>query len=165
MCKIVDTIRDRPLLRVSLSLLVVTAVTVGVVLWPSKLPGPEPAADAPDFNSDDYGTSPDARSDDLAADLKLMWQTARGASTPQAIHAAERVFATVKLVGLTRQEVKDRIGDAKAFTDSQYNFPFYPTTGPVLVYRFDNGAWGGGQYNVRFDPDDRVIRVQYLMIE
>jgi hypothetical protein len=112
----------------------------------------------------DYGLRPDTRSDDLAADLKLMWETEGGASTPKAIRAAERVFATVELAGLTRAEVIDRLGDPRTSSDSRYNFPFYPAGRRALVYRFDNGAWGC-QYNVWFGWDGKVRRVQYLMIE
>jgi hypothetical protein len=112
----------------------------------------------------DYGTPPSARSADLAADLKLMWGTRDTASTDEAIAAAERVFATVEFVGLTRSEVISLLGDPKKSSDSRYNFPFYPASRRALVYRFDNGC-GGCQYNVWFGWNGRVRRVQYLAIE
>lgn len=112
----------------------------------------------------DHGRRPDKCSEDLAADLKLMWQTQDRASTDEAIKAAERVFATFELIGLTREQVNERLGDPQISCDSKYNFPFYPTGGGTLVYRFDNGRWGC-QYNIRFGWNGKVRRVQYLMIE
>lgn len=112
----------------------------------------------------DYGPRPVSRSDDLVSDLKLMWQTADRVSTPEAIHAAERVFASVEFNGLTRDEVVSRIGDPTSSSDNRYNFPFYPTGPEVLVYRFDSGAWRC-QYRLFFGADGKVRRVQYLMIE
>jgi hypothetical protein len=50
-----------------------------------------------------------------------MWETADRASTPKAIYAAKRVFATVDLVGLTHGEVTGKIGDPRASSDSRYN--------------------------------------------
>jgi hypothetical protein len=133
-------------------LLAAIAGVIAIWAWP-------PGADERDF-----GTRHDTRSDDLATDLKLMWETANGASTPAAIGAAERVFATVELIGLTREEVVSRLGDPQTSSDSRYNFPFYPAGRRALVYRFDNGAWGC-QYNVWFGWNGKVRRVQYLMIE
>jgi hypothetical protein len=112
----------------------------------------------------DYGPRPDEPSTDLVADLQLMWQTANGASTPEAIYAAQRVFATVDLIGLARDDVIARLGDPQTSSDSRYNFPFYPAERGDLVYCFTNGAWGC-QYNVLFGRDGKVRRVQYLAIE
>jgi hypothetical protein len=117
------------------------------------------------LNESDYGSPPRTQSTNLNADLKLMWRTSGRVSTPEAIKAAERVFATVELVGLKRDEVIDLLGDARTASDSyNSNVPFYPTKRSDLVYRFDNGAFGC-QYNVKFGWNGRVRRVQYLMIE
>lgn len=87
------------------------------------------------------------------------------ASTARAIRAADRVFAQIDLMGLTKEEVIHYLGDPHAKSDSVYNFPFYPPTSKdILVYRFDNGAWGS-QYNVVFDSSGKVVLVDYLPIE
>src|SRR5438132_11050847 len=81
------------------------AVMLGAAwLWPDGDEG----SDEPD-----YGTRPTAQSTDLAADLKVMWAIHETASTQDAVFAAERVFATVELVGLTRSEVIVLLGDPK----------------------------------------------------
>ncbi|MDB5311970.1 MAG: hypothetical protein JWO38_6172 [Gemmataceae bacterium] len=114
----------------------------------------------------------DAVSADLAADLRLMWETQplpgdagpsagpnpKGSTDP-AIHAASRVFNTVDLVGKTRDEVVAQLGDPRASSDSVYNFPFWPAPSGSLVYRFDTGAYGW-QFNVVFGLRGRVTEVQ-----
>jgi hypothetical protein len=123
---------------------------------------------------DDYGQG---QSVDLSADLRLMWRTqalpgnastsqgqSRRASTPRAVKAASRVFNTVDLIGLTREEVIARIGDPRTSSDSVYNFPFYPADPGAMVYRFDTGSYGW-QFNIHFDADGRVKTVQRLGIE
>ena len=114
----------------------------------------------------------DGVSADLAADLKLMWETQpltgdagpsagpnpKG-STDAAIHAASRVFNTVHMVGKTREEVVAQLGDPRASNDSVYNFPFWPAPRGSLVYRFDTGAYGW-QFNVVFGLRGRVSEVQ-----
>jgi hypothetical protein len=115
--------------------------------------------------------TPDGKSVDLPSDLALMWETkplhsnknAR-ASSDRAIHAAERVFKTVDLMGKTRDEVLQTLGSPKDKSDSMYNFPFYSADPSVMVFRFDNGAWGA-QYNLSFDESGRVTKVEPLMIE
>lgn len=123
-----------------------------IVLNPSK---PKPKA----------GEDPEQGSDDLEADKKLMWQTeplAGGkemASTPRAIWAASRVFNSVVLTGKTRKQVIAELGDPKTSNNSKYNFPFWPVPKGTLVYRFDSGAYGW-QFNVLFDKQDKVSRVE-----
>jgi hypothetical protein len=114
--------------------------------------------------SDYYGPRPSIRSSNLETDLKMMWETSDQASTTKAIEAAERVFATVELLGLNRKKVIELLGDPRTSSDSRYNFPFYPTSCRDLVYRFDNGNYGC-QYNVIFGWNDKVRKVQYLGIE
>jgi hypothetical protein len=138
---------------------VTVAVLLGVVLvtavWLFRRGGRDEA---------DYCPRPDEPSTDLAADLKLMWQTVDRRSTPDAIYAAQRVFATVDLIGLARDDVIGQLGDPRTSSDSRYNFPFYPAGRGDLVYCFSNGAWGC-QYNILFGWDGKVRRVQYLGIE
>jgi hypothetical protein len=112
----------------------------------------------------DYGKRPITRSAILETDLKLMWETSDRASTTEAIQAAERVFATVELIGLSRNKVVELLGNPRTSSDSRYNFPFYPTSCRDLVYRFDSGNYGC-QYNVVFGWSGKVKRVQYLAIE
>jgi hypothetical protein len=118
----------------------------------------------------------DGTSADLAADLKLMWETQplRGdagphagpnprASSDAAIHAASRVFNTVELVGRTRDEVTAQLGDPSTSSDSVYNFPFWPAPSGAMVYRFDTGAYGW-QFNVVFGFRGRVTEVRRYWI-
>jgi hypothetical protein len=118
----------------------------------------------------------DGKSDDLDADLKLMWETEslRGtpdathgpnprASTDRAINAASRVFNTVELTGKTKDEVIALLGDPKTSSASTYNFPFWPAPRGSLVYRFDCGMYGW-QFNVAFGLRDRVTGVERLWI-
>lgn len=116
------------------------------------------------------------KSTDLPSDLNLMRETQRLGGTPdpthgpnprsstdRAINAASRVFNTVKLLGKTRDEVVNLLGDPKLLNDSIYNFPFWPAPKGSLVYRFDNGGCGW-QFNVAFGDDGRVREVQRLWI-
>ncbi|HJZ58034.1 MAG TPA: hypothetical protein VKE74_24040 [Gemmataceae bacterium] len=110
---------------------------------------------------------------DLAADRALMWETgamdwvadparrANRASTARAIPVASRVFNTVQLVGRTRAEVIDALGDPRTSTDSIYRSPyaFWPPPPGAMVYCFTNGAYGW-QFNVVFGADGRVSRVE-----
>jgi hypothetical protein len=112
------------------------------------------------------------KSSDLAADLRLMWETRKlggmpdpthgpnpRSSTDRAINAASRVFNTVDLVGKTREGVVALLGDPKSSSDSIYNFPFWPAPKGSLVYRFDSGAYGW-QFNVVFSDDGKVREVE-----
>jgi hypothetical protein len=113
-----------------------------------------------------------AGSTDLAADLKLMWETEplRGtldatyspnprASTDRAINAASRVFNTVELVGKSREEVVALLGDPQASSDNIYNFKFWPPPKGTLVYNFVSGAYGW-LFNLVLGEDGRVREVQ-----
>lgn len=124
------------------------------------------ATDANPSSSD-----PAARSGDVERDVKIMWETqplkvnagsSAGAnpqaSTDRAINAASRVFNIVVLVGKTRDEVMQLLGDPRGSSKSAYNFPFGPAPTGALVYRFDSGAYGW-QFNVIFEADDKVSAV------
>jgi len=105
-----------------------------------------------------------AKSTDLAADKKLMWTTSQlekrevHSSTREAIWAASRVFNTVSLVGRTREEIIELLGNPKTSNNSVYNFPFFPVAEGTLVYRFDTGAYGW-QFNVEFNEKGKAQRV------
>ena len=145
-------------------LLPLFALAVGIWLWHAVVvhwiePGPGQVGDG-------------EKSEDLPADLKLMWETQRlggtpdpthgpnpRASTDRAINAASRVFNSVGLVGKTRDEVVELLGNPKTSNDSIYNFPFWPVPQGSLVYRFDCGAYGW-QFTVVLSGDERVKEVQ-----
>ena len=145
-------------------LVLVVALTGGVLLWRGFVvnwiePHPGHVGDGD-------------KSSDLAADIRLMWETQKlggtpdpthgpnpRASTDRAINAASRVFNSVELVGKTREEVVGQLGDPKASSDSIYNFPFWPAPKGSLVYRFDCGAYGW-QFNVLLGAEGRVWEVE-----
>ena len=79
-------------------------------------------------------------------------------STDRAINAASRVFNSVQLIGKTRAEVTQLLGDPRSSNSSVYNFPFWPAPTGALVYRFDSGSYGW-QFNVVFGADDKVSAV------
>lgn len=90
-------------------------------------------------------------SDDIAADVQLMWSVnEKGASPQEAIDAASRVFNTVKLEGLPRAKVVELIGNSGLRPKGIYNFPFWPVGKDEVAYRFDTGFYGW-QFNLKFD--------------
>lgn len=119
------------------------------------------------FDADDADLfeRPIKRSANLEADLKLMWVTSGQASTTEAVRAANRVFATVELGGLSRSEVMALLGAPRTSSDSRYSVGCYPSCRRDLVYCFNNGYGGGSQYNVKFDWRGKVRRVQFRGIE
>jgi len=145
-------------------LVVAVVLTGGVLLWRGVIvhwiePHPGEVGDG-------------ERSADVAADIRLMWETQKLGGTPdpthgpnprsstdRAINAASRVFNTVELGGKTRNEVVALLGDPKASSDSIYKFPFWPAPNGSLVYRFDSGAYGW-QFNVVFGGDGMVREVE-----
>lgn len=143
--------------------LVITAI---VVLWWNHEPHPG-----------QY--DPSLPSTSLERDIRIMWKTqllkgdieSAGVSTPTphastdaAINAASRVFNTVKLAGLTREEVIAMLGDPRKSNDSIYNFPFYPVPKGSMIYRFDSGAYGW-QFDLLFDVDGKVRQVERRWID
>jgi hypothetical protein len=103
-------------------------------------------------------------------DRVLMWETTKlasgngRASTHRAQAAAKRYFESTNLIGKTRSEIVQLIGDPVTSNDSMYNFPFYPVAQGVMVYRFDTGCYGW-QFNIHFEPSGKAIRVETLGIE
>jgi hypothetical protein len=103
-------------------------------------------------------------SSDLPADVKLMWSVDNAGRSPEeAIEAASRVFNTVKLVGMDRDEVFKQIGNHSHRPKGIYNFPFLPRDRDEIVYRFDNGRYGW-QFNVKFDEKRTCTGVTRLWI-
>src|SRR5262249_24629218 len=99
------------------------------------------------------------KSEDLQADVNLMWSIGAGGKSPQvAIHAGSRVFNTVELVGMHRDQIIRLIGDFSRRPGGYYNFPFWPADRGDLVYRFDNGFYGW-QFNVKLNRNGVCERV------
>lgn len=111
-----------------------------------------------------------SRSSDITADVHQMWETQPWGSRPRehassecAIDAADRVFSTVQLRGMTKSQVIALLGDPQRSSRITYNFPFYPAPPAALVYRFDTGNHGW-QFNVLFDQHGVVQQVQRYAI-
>jgi hypothetical protein len=117
-----------------------------------------------DIEDTDPALPPERQSKNLESDLKLMWQTEDRRSINKAILTAHRVFGTVQLIGLTRDEVIALLGDPRTTDTPQHNIPWYPAGRRELVYRFDNG-FSGSQFNIKFDWKGKVRRVERLGIE
>ena len=76
--------------------------------------------------------------------------------TGEAVGAATRVFERVDLVGMTKDEVLELLGDPA--TISGYGIPAEPGPDEPLIYRFDCG-FGGVQYTLPFE-DGKVVSVE-----
>jgi hypothetical protein len=98
---------------------------------------------------------------DLAADVRAMWAVdPDGRTPPEAIPVASRVFNTPGLVGLSRGQIIERLGEpGSQRPGGRYNFPFWPAGEGDLVYRFDTGMYGW-QFNVRFGWGGRCTAVE-----
>src|SRR5262249_37348007 len=104
------------------------------------------------------------KSDDLQADIRTMWSIDKnGRSTQEAIHAASRVFNTVHLTGMNREDISMLIGDDSFRAKGRYNTAFWPAEGKGLVYRFDCGYYGW-QFNLRFDNRGECDGVKRIWI-
>jgi hypothetical protein len=141
--------------KVLVALLLFVCGGAGAWLW---------LCDPGEPDATDLEVNPENRSKDLEQDRKLMWETRDGRSTEDALRPASRVFNTIELIGLTRDEVLAQLGDPRATGTPQHSIPWFDAGWRDLVYRFDNGAYGT-QYNIKFDWRGRVRRVQSLGIE
>lgn len=167
-------------LKLILAALLVGAVGIPAIGWrrgwfESGRPAPvevrvvKDALSDPRFNEDVQDG--DVQSEDLGADIKLMWETTDGnpetgrVSTARAINAANRVFNTVQLVGKTGAEVKALLGSPIHSNDSVYRgAAFHEIKARAMIYRFDNGNYGW-QINVYCQADDQpVTEVEKLWI-
>ena len=98
--------------------------------------------------------------DAIRADIQLMRErvslpggTGAVYASERAIAAAQRVFATLPLIGMTRQEIIAVLGEpSKSMAPSDS-----PGRGQ-LTYRFDNG-YGGWEYVLTLDVHPRVTKV------
>jgi hypothetical protein len=107
-------------------------------------------------------------STDLRSDIELMWETERHVagvigSSEKAIAAAERVFNTVELRGLTKQGVLALLGDPAIRNKTNYAPKTYPPE-RQLVYYFDTGNHGMG-IDIHFNRSGRVNRVRRHYVE
>lgn len=110
-------------------------------------------------------------STNLAADIEAMWSVApmpQGrnwvAASVEADSAALRVFNTVNLIGMSRDEVTRSLRLDLRSKNYGYCAPFYPVSTNALAVRIDNGHYGW-QFNVVFGDGDRVIKVERHGIE
>ncbi|OWK38497.1 hypothetical protein FRUB_07617 [Fimbriiglobus ruber] len=104
-------------------------------------------------------------SSDLPADVTAMWAVDHeGRSPTEAIPIASRVFNTVQLIGLRRDQIVALVGDHHSRRpDGKYNSPFWPPDPGDLVYRFDTGSYGW-QFNVKLDGAGICTGVERLWI-
>jgi hypothetical protein len=81
------------------------------------------------------------------------------AATDEAIPAANRVFNTLDLTGLTTEEVEQKLRFDLRSDDYGYYAPFWPISKGVLPIRIDNGFYGW-QFDIHFDSQGRVLKVE-----
>jgi hypothetical protein len=108
---------------------------------------------------------PDARSDDLDADLKLMWEVGDPVedrnwvtATPEAVWAANRVFNSIDVVGLKVDELETKVRLHLRSKDYGYRAPFWPVDEGTYFLRFDTGAWGW-QFEFPLDAEQRITKM------
>lgn len=138
--------------------LVVVAAIAGVAVgwagpraWsPAK---PQTVETAPPVPDSDTPMSRDLR---LLRKTMLIMPDLVEASSPDAIHAAERIFAKARFVGMTKDEVLWVLGDPT--TISGYGTKMGPGKDDPIEYRFDTGWWGAG-YILRFE-DGKVSDIR-----
>ncbi len=81
------------------------------------------------------------------------------ASSYEADAAAERVFNTVNLIGLSRDAVTNALRMDMRSKEYGYVLPFYPVSTNVIPVRIDNGNYGW-QFNIVINDSNRVVRVE-----
>lgn len=80
------------------------------------------------------------------------------AATPAAVLAAERVFNSVDLHGMTREAVDLKLRFGLRSPDYGYYAPFWPVARRDLPIRIDTGSYGW-QFDVHFGSDQKVRSV------
>ena len=116
-----------------------------------------------DSTSCDHPGGPeDAQSTNLDADIRTMWSVAPKqegrdwvTSTPEAVLAANRVFNTVKLEGLTRDQMEEKLRFDLRSPEYGYYAPFWPVARQDVPIRIDTGFYGW-QFDIHFAPDQKV---------
>jgi len=102
------------------------------------------------------GGTPGEKSTDLSKDIKEMWRVTKlenenfSASSDQAISAANRVFNTIELKKLSKDEIIKTLRLDLRSPEYGYVAPFWPVKKGTLVLRFDSGMYGW-QFNLYFD--------------
>lgn len=115
---------------------------------------------------DDHPGGPDgAKSTNLNADIRTMWSVAPKkegrdwvTATPEAVLAANRVFNTVALRGLNRDQMAKKLRFDLRSSDYGYYAPFWPVARGDLPIRIDTGSYGW-QFDVHFNSDQKVTGV------
>lgn len=109
------------------------------------------------------------KSRNLQADIRKMWRVVPlpeedfSVSPVSAIHAAERVFNSVNLRGMSREQVAKRLHLHLRSPQYGYNAPFWPVPKGAQVLRFDCGNFGW-QYSIIYGRDGKVKEVKSLWI-
>jgi hypothetical protein len=147
-------------------LVLLLASTLLVGLLSAVAPGEQPAR-APRGEKKETTEPYDGFKTDQALLRKHLIHKARAggkdtrASSPEACHAAQRIFSRVSFLFRTREEVLDLLGDPATISD--YNEPAGKDPSSPLVYVFDTGL-GGLKYTIHFGQLDRV-RVTRVQVE
>jgi hypothetical protein len=115
---------------------------------------------------------PQRKSRTLRLDIRKMWRVVpfprKDFFVPpvSSIHAAERVFNTLKLQGMTRHAVAERLHTELRSQRYNYNAPFWridadgqPYPKGAQVFKFDAGGFGL-QFTIIYGPDGKVNKVQ-----
>lgn len=112
----------------------------------------------------------DERSTDLEADIRAMWQVGDPepdrtwvTATSEAIRAANRVFNTVELHGMTLDDAKQILRLDLRAPNYGYIAPFWPVGDNTYPLRFDNGCWGW-QFDIIVDEHDCITEVRRTWI-
>jgi hypothetical protein len=108
---------------------------------------------------------PDAKSDDLEADLNLMWEVGDTeedrdwvTATPDAVWAANRVFNSIDVVGLKVNELEAKVKLHLRSKAYGYRAPFWPVDDGIYYLRFDAGAWGW-QFEFPLNEQQRITKM------
>jgi hypothetical protein len=116
------------------------------------------------IGSDSPGGTPGEKSANLQKDIQEMWSVSKGdngftASTNEAISAANRVFNTVDLKGLSKGEISKLLRVDLRSPKYGYIAPFWPVKENTFVLRFDCGLYGW-QFDIYLDKKERCKKVE-----
>jgi hypothetical protein len=120
----------------------------------------------------ELGPPSQGKSRALEADIRKMWRVVpfprKDFFVPpvSSIHAAERVFNTVKLEGMPREIVAERLHTELRSPRYNYNAPFWrvgesgqPYPEGSQVFKFDGGGFGL-QFTLVYGPDGKVKKIE-----
>jgi hypothetical protein len=104
----------------------------------------------------------------IVEDIKLMWSVVddgifEGWSTQESVYAASRVFNTLKVVGMNRNEIISQIGDTTRRPNGKSNGSFFPTDIREMVYSFNRGN-GGWEFHLEFNEQGMCTKLRRLQM-